>query len=1152
MFCPRCGKKPPDVASFCHACGSHLPILEIRAAAGPVPAPPETQPPQGDPAADPVRCSRLVPFVQAACLLALFGTAAYGYLLSGSRPSMASVADPEEAARALKPLSPAFCQSDTVYGLPSEGRGTGVVASLSPALLRHLKKEGVAVDPQPDYPGPLPLLLLLAVGVGLFAAALRGGGSARPALPISGITGCVLLVGFMLIYVYTWAVGAHVDCSEAGILRRAALAFESSGIKGLLDRFETQHELSLLRTGFGGGEDDLEFPELYPSDPAESKDPFKRVIGIIRPHSLEGLIGIEQFRSWKALSAWLFDSVFRWILGLVLLAALLGRIRRALEMRSLRAPVWIAAFFVVFLAPGALLLARRDPSEPAFGYWLGFLFCGWLCWLLASRAAAGPVSFPFLPGPKAVLQASVVVLALALPPVARAEQPAPSQGPSDSIDWDGHALRPGDVINFYQGPNPGHTALYLGRNECGEPSFFDFYPLSHRAPGAKESNHWGRIVNEVHLVRGSQDYESFRVFRLRDATVDTDALAREAKRLAGKTWVVYPNRWLDNCSSAVGKALEKGTGRTLGTANMPVSFDRSTSAFDEVTTRPVRVRDVLRQADRRFGEWVKEADERCRNQSAVPPASPGGIALGSLLSLPPDFPPARRIAAAGDRLIIETDSGNFAIDGIDPGDFATLLRSVVLLGEVPVLTIGTEPSGVTGYARVSYFGSIRHTGVGLRMYEADLKFKAAFLGLGSGPKGSTVPEADALLHRYPGSGGESTRLWIVGTGVRASSDRAGGGRMFAREHGLRFRGETTLRGSPVHDPELEAYTDELSRRWNVLTDHLPEFKALEPLVFGTALALWIRSEAIPVAPEVWEIPARWRRTPDLAPLVGTVTREGFAVVAGGVSLVPDERTGLGALLLRDLRSAVARRDSLGPGTALLLALAGLLLTLGLPSALLALASRRSGGPGISLGRAMAAWAFSIGMMLLALAIIPPWIFRPLLRPSDAELATFLLLTVGPLLVLPRILRTVSRRSTPTISGGWRAVPALLSLGMPLHLILCGATVCLLLAGLGVRGPAERIASAVLSPAERLVELVANHDPVRARILPGPRSIIRAQHHPLSVPPEAARAAQADTLTRPLAAMNPRFPWVRLLRIAHPETQGRAGRAHYTLTGEPPY
>jgi hypothetical protein len=60
------------------------------------------------------------------------------------------------------------------------------------------------------------------------------------------------------------------------------------------------------------------------------------------------------------------------------------------------------------------------------------------------------------------------------------------------------------------------------------------------------------------------------------------------------------------------------------------------------------------------------------------------------------------------RVVLEASSGKFVVDSIDPQSFATILRTVAD-GEVPFITIGTEPSDRVGYAKVTVAPSLQGT-----------------------------------------------------------------------------------------------------------------------------------------------------------------------------------------------------------------------------------------------------------------------------------------------------------------------------------------------------------------------------------------------------------------------------------------------------------
>jgi len=205
-------------------------------------------------------------------------------------------------------------------------------------------------------------------------------------------------------------------------------------------------------------------------------------------------------------------------------------------------------------------------------------------------------------------------------------------------------------------------------------------------------------------------------------------------------------------------------------------------------------------------------------------------------------------------------------------------------GEIPFITIGSEPSDREGHARVTYAPSLWGTREGSILYRADIQFKAIFARYPLGIDHRLNTAADTLVTGYPGPGGEMTRLWITSSSMRLA---LGGGGLRLDRHGMKIFGETTLMGEVVRDDELDRYARKLTDRWDEIAGALPEFRAVQGLALATALAFWVRDHRVPVNEAIWTIPDRDGCTPAYVPVVAYIA-EGQGI-AGGVALTPEVR-----------------------------------------------------------------------------------------------------------------------------------------------------------------------------------------------------------------------------------------------------------------------
>jgi len=496
-------------------------------------------------------------------------------------------------------------------------------------------------------------------------------------------------------------------------------------------------------------------------------------------------------------------------------------------------------------------------------------------------------------------------------------------------------------------------------------------------------------------------------------------------------------------------------------------------------------------------------------------AGPGGVALDPGLELPGDLGTPRRLTLRGDEILLETSSGTFVVDRITPRSFGTILRTVAA-GEIPYVTMGTDPSTRPGYATVSYASALAGTAEGELLYRADIQFKAMFSGV-------AFP-GDPLFAGFPGSGGDSMRVWISSSDLRLLRE---GDRLRIERPGMRILSETRLRGDPAADPRMEAYVAGLSGNWSALAERLPEFKAVELLALECALALWARRRGVPVDPAIWALPARPGRTPEATPVLLWTGRE--SGVCGGVTLAPEEQ-------------------DRGPARHLLASLAGLLGGVGLWAWSLLLLAALLLAPPLVFGpsayrRALKGW--SIALTVQGLLAIPLWpiVSSRSLAGADRDFVAFLWVVAGPLV------GALALRSQPR---GW--LRRGLSLGLPIASAWAGLLLALMTAGLlssVVTPSVERAISWELSPAGVLG--AASGCVVRTQagemlFVPAPKSITLAQNR-LSLPMPLHVDDAADEIHQS-GEPNRFMPWTTLRRVQG--QSGRLGAALFTIDGKLPY
>ena len=265
------------------------------------------------------------------------------------------------------------------------------------------------------------------------------------------------------------------------------------------------------------------------------------------------------------------------------------------------------------------------------------------------------------------------------------------------------------------------------------------------------------------------------------------------------------------------------------------------------------------------------------------PSGPGGIALNPGLRMPEGLGQVHEIKLERNSVALVTSRGRFLLDSVEPRGLAAIMRTLAA-GQIPFITIGTEPSDREGYAKVTYCPKLRGTREGNILYRADIQFKGIFAGYPFGRSYALNSPSDKLVRGYPGLGGEFSRLWITSSGIQLELDYD---RIKPINSGMRILSETVLRGKPMPDPEMEAYTERLTKNWDKIAQYLPEFRMVEDLALATAIAFWVRENQVKVDPLLLTIPPKFDHTPDYAPLVAHAGR--VFGVTGGVALTPEEK-----------------------------------------------------------------------------------------------------------------------------------------------------------------------------------------------------------------------------------------------------------------------
>jgi hypothetical protein len=529
------------------------------------------------------------------------------------------------------------------------------------------------------------------------------------------------------------------------------------------------------------------------------------------------------------------------------------------------------------------------------------------------------------------------------------------------------------------------------------------------------------------------------------------------------------------------------------------------------------------------------------------PAGPGGVALDPGLDLPEGLGEFKELTLRGeDEVLLRTSTGPYRFEGLSARSFATILRTVAG-GEIPFITIGTDPSTRPGYAKVTLAPSLKGTAEGAMLYRADLQLKAVFAGFALGDRQDLNLPRDPLFSGYPGIGGDRTRLWISSSGIRLSKE---GDLLRVDRHGMRILSETRLMGDVVADPAMEAYVAKLTEGWDRISAQVSELKAMEVLALECALALWARRRQVPVNPFLWMLPARSGHTPEETPIVHWTGEEGGT--CGGVTLAPEEEgRGPGKHFLRMI-SGVLGSPGLWAWAGLLLA--GLVFGPALCLRLLLARAAKSSGENIALRAALKGWAWGLlGQILLAL---PAWplVSSRSLAAADRDFVAFLWIAIAPL-VFAAALRVAGLGALRSRTVGLHRLGLqALGLGLPLTASWAGILAALLTAGaMGtmITPQVESLITLELAPAGTFGAVAGcfvQTEQARTVFSPAPSSITFARREFQLAPPEDREAGPA--LVSEASVRDPFLPWKRLLRVHG--VQGRAGAGIYTVDGRLPY
>ena len=544
----------------------------------------------------------------------------------------------------------------------------------------------------------------------------------------------------------------------------------------------------------------------------------------------------------------------------------------------------------------------------------------------------------------------------------------------------------------------------------------------------------------------------------------------------------------------------------------------------------------------------------------------GGIALGARLEFAEQEPTALYVSSG--KLYAQIANEDLEVEGLDPVEFAVLLRSTVLAGEPPVLSIGSEPSQRQGYQKVTYIGAIRNCSVGAAMLKADVKLKGLLQGIGMGPGGSSAGSAHELLWSFPDARGvRSVRMWLTGRKVRLERQ---GNRLVTTSPGLILHYEMLLRDQPVKYPELDEAVEKFNKQWPLVAEEIPEFRQLESLALASALARWVGESRCFVAPELWMLPFDFSPTPGYVPAYFDITGQGLVSISGGVSLLGDApQINLGLMSPFVINQAIGFKSERGTATLLWL---GAFIVLGFGLPVLALDRlRKARISGLS-GRtrfiaALRIWLSCSLLTGLIYLVLSEFLTPGLIGSFNAEFVSLIAVLVVPACLLHRTLSKQLKAFGHEAEFGttmlWLGFPSL-GLCVAISLATMSAAInTLLLSSIEPSSTLIRVCNLIAAPANLLGRPLASEGVEQQGMHLLPRSILSSTRYRFYIPDEFHRVDVRGLAMNQLINMSPEIEipildessgplgsTVSLLKVAGPGFVSK--HPVFSVDGKPPY
>jgi len=239
-------------------------------------------------------------------------------------------------------------------------------------------------------------------------------------------------------------------------------------------------------------------------------------------------------------------------------------------------------------------------------------------------------------------------------------------------------------------------------------------------------------------------------------------------------------------------------------------------------------------------------------------ASYGGVSLSKTANLMLNI---EDIAGAGfdeaTGQVILYGKQNVSLPQMELDDLSVAVRSVYGYGgkapQDPGVSIGTEPSDISGQMKVRYDGQTNNTKFGLTMFEADRLLKCLTMGkdnITGQPISSSVSGYKNMLDRYKEAGSLSLpssefsdRMWFVPEEIKLVQSDDSSSMLFDKVK-MQLLTESKFQNNVYSNPQAEAFASHFTQHYDEFSQERPILKELERLGKITSVVKWIKDNNI--------------------------------------------------------------------------------------------------------------------------------------------------------------------------------------------------------------------------------------------------------------------------------------------------------------------